>query len=48
MKLVLHAVLTELVQLKAVLDDFLVLVGVVIHSLAGCALQFDHVILRHI
>lgn len=48
MKLVLFTLLTKLLELKAILEDLLVLVGVVVNRLTGRALQFDHVILRHI
>lgn len=48
MKRMLLTVLTKFVELKAILEDFLVLVGVVVDRLTDRTLQFDHVILRHI
>lgn len=48
MRGVLFAGGAELVQFKAILEDFLVLVRAVVELFASRALEFDEVILGHI
>lgn len=48
MRSMLHTFIAELFHLHPFFQDLLVLSGVIIDSLANCALQLDHIILGHI
>ncbi len=47
MRLVFAALLAELLEFQAILEDFLVFLGAVVQRLADRALHFDEIILGH-